>query len=137
MAQEALSVIALRLLPGQDLKQELAALCGRERLAAACVLTCVGSLNIAHLRYAGKSAGDVLEMPLEILALVGTLGRGGPHLHLTVADESGQTWGGHLLEGCLVRTTAELVLGVLPGLVFDRAPDPETGYSELVIRRAP
>ncbi|MBB6051397.1 PPC domain-containing DNA-binding protein [Armatimonas rosea] len=137
MAQEACTVVALRLTPGQDLKQALVALSQREGIGAACVLTCVGSLSTANLRYAGKSEGATLERPLEILSLVGTLGRGGVHLHLTVADEQGQTLGGHLLDGCLVRTTAELVLGVLPGVIFDREPDPETGYLELVVRSEP
>ena len=137
MAQETLTVVALRLTPGQDLKQELAAWVQREHVDAACVLTCVGSLSVANLRYAGKPEGVALERPLEILGLVGTLGRGGLHLHLTVGDEEGQTLGGHLLDGCIVRTTAELVLGILPGLAFDREPDPETGFSELVVRYEP
>jgi uncharacterized protein len=114
MAPEALQVIALRLAPRQDLKKELADLVKREKITAACVLTCVGSLSIANLRYAGKPEGSISARPLEILSLVGTLGRGGLHLHLTVGDEHGQTLGGHLLDGCLVRTTAEIVLGVLP-----------------------
>lgn len=137
MAQEALTVAALRLVPGQDLKRALVAWVEREQIAAACVLTCVGSLSVAHLRYAAESEGARTEAPLEILGLVGTLGRGGVHLHLTVADAQGQTLGGHLLDGNLVRTTAELVLGVLPGLAFDREPDPQTGYSELVVRHEP
>lgn len=137
MAQEALTVAALRLAPGQDLKQELAAWVAREQVDAACVLTCVGSLSVANLRYAGKSEGARIEVPLEILSLVGTLGRGGLHLHLTVANDYGGTLGGHLLDGCIIRTTAELVLGILPGLAFDREPDPATGFLELVVRHEP
>ena len=137
MAQEALEVAALRLMPGEDLKQALVAWVEREEVGAACVLTCVGSLSAAHLRYAGQAEGTRISAPLEILSLVGTLGRGGLHVHLSVADPHGQTRGGHVLDGCLVRTTAELVLGVLPSLVFDREPDPQTGYAELVVRREP
>ena len=41
--------------------------------------------------------------------------------------------GGHLVEGCLVHTTAELVVGEAVGLVFSRPLDPATGYGELSI----
>jgi uncharacterized protein len=65
------------------------------------------------------------------VALSGTLSTDGPHLHLAVARADGTVAGGHLLPGSTVRTTAEIVLGLLPGLAFDRPPDPETGYNEL------
>jgi hypothetical protein len=46
--------------------------------------------------------------------------------------------GGHLCSGSLVRTTAELVIGLLPEWRFWRALDPATGYAELRITpRAP
>ena len=41
--------------------------------------------------------------------------------------------GGHLCAGSLVRTTAELVIGLLPEWQFRRAFDPATGYAELRI----
>ncbi len=41
--------------------------------------------------------------------------------------------GGHLCAGSLVRTTAELVIGLLPEFQFRRELDPATGYAELRI----
>jgi uncharacterized protein len=41
--------------------------------------------------------------------------------------------GGHLCPGSLMRTTAELVLGLLPEWRFSRELDPATGYAELRI----
>jgi predicted DNA-binding protein with PD1-like motif len=41
--------------------------------------------------------------------------------------------GGHLGPGSLVRTTAELVIGLLPEWRFQRELDPATGYAELRI----
>jgi predicted DNA-binding protein with PD1-like motif len=41
--------------------------------------------------------------------------------------------GGHLCAGSLVRTTAELVIGLLPEWRFHRELDPATGYPELQI----
>ena len=44
--------------------------------------------------------------------------------------------GGHLCAGSLVRTTAELVIGLLPEWRFRRELDPVTGYAELRISSA-
>jgi hypothetical protein len=44
--------------------------------------------------------------------------------------------GGHLCAGSLVRTTAELLIALLPEWRFSRRIDPATGYAELVIRQA-
>ena len=41
--------------------------------------------------------------------------------------------GGHLLDGCIVQTTAEIVLAILPEVSFSRRHDTATGYAELVI----
>ena len=46
-------------------------------------------------------------------------------------------FGGHLLPGSAVYTTAEIVLLILSDLAFDRAPCPRSGYDELVVTRAP
>lgn len=125
----------LRLRPGDDLRLALERATRERELAAGCILGCVGSLACARLRLAGGE--DELERPgpFEILSLVGTLTPDGPHLHVSLADGAGHVFGGHLLEGCVVHTTAELVLGELEGLVFARELDPTTGWRELVIRK--
>jgi uncharacterized protein len=126
--------LATRLRPGQDLKRELLALTAREGVSAGWVLTCVGSLSRATMRLAGGAELADIEGDLEIVALVGTLSPDGNHLHLAVADARGATYGGHLAEGCLVRTTAELVIAADDRLEFGREHDPDTGYDELVVR---
>ena len=126
--------IAIRLRPGADLKRELVALAARERVQASLVLTCVGSLSQARLRLAGGTEHATWQGPFEIVALTGTLSQDGGHLHLAVADQQGRSLGGHLAEGCAVRTTAEVVLGADDRLVFAREHDSATGYEELVVR---
>jgi predicted DNA-binding protein with PD1-like motif len=126
--------IALRLRPGADLKAELLALAAREGVRAGWVLTCVGSLSQARLRLAGGTERATWQSPFEIVALTGTLSQDGSHLHLAVADDQGRTVGGHLVEGCTVRTTAEVVVAADDRLVFAREHDPATGYDELVVR---
>ena len=77
-----------------------------------------------------------MEGHFEIVSLTGTTGSDGVHLHMAVSDEKGVTTGGHLVEGCLVFTTVELVVGEATGLVFHRETDPRTTFKELSIQRA-
>jgi predicted DNA-binding protein with PD1-like motif len=100
-------------------------------ILAGIILTCVGSLRVAALRMANQPATTLLEGKFEIVSLVGTLGPDGPHLHISISDSTGRTLGGHLQEGSLIYTTAEVVLGDLEELVFKRPIDPQTTYDEL------
>lgn len=100
-------------------------------IEAAAVVSAVGSLSRAHLRRAGRTSGTATNEDLEVLSLSGTLGMGGMHIHLGVADGEGRVTGGHLLDGCLVRTTLELVIMELTGVRLIRTLDPGTGHSEL------
>jgi predicted DNA-binding protein with PD1-like motif len=70
---------------------------------------------------------------LELIALSGTLSRYGMHLHGAVADAEGRVYGGHIMAGCVIRTTAEIAIAPLPHLRLRREPDPATGYLELVV----
>jgi predicted DNA-binding protein with PD1-like motif len=129
--------LAVRLRPGEDLKEALAALVAGERIQAGYILTCVGSLGRLALRLAGARRRYEAEGSFEIVSLVGTLGQGDMHVHLSASDAEGRTLGGHLINGCVVRTTAELVVAVDERYVFDREPDPGTGFAELVVRERP
>ena len=125
---------AFRLTPGQDLKVELTRFLEESQMKACAVVTCVGSLTQAQLRFANEPSGSSIEGPLEIITLAGCGGNGTWHLHLSVADAKGNMSGGHLLDGCIVRTTAEIVLVELTDLEFKRVDDPQTGYKELKVR---
>lgn len=125
--------IALRLSPGQDLLAELQRAVDAYELSAAGVVTCVGSLTQVELRYANQEQPTRLEGHFEIVSLVGTLEPGGAHLHLALSDGTGRTYGGHLLPGSSVYTTAEIVLVALDELRFVRKPDRQTTYHELVV----
>jgi predicted DNA-binding protein with PD1-like motif len=132
-------MLAFRLAPGADLKRELASLVAEDGLEAGFVATCVGSLSKARLRLP-SAAGEpdaflVLDEPAEIVSLTGTLSPEGPHLHIALARRDGLCVGGHVVDGCIVHTTAELVVGELTELTFRREPDPETGYRELTVGR--
>lgn len=128
-----ITAIALRLLPGQDLKHELDRYVQQHQIQAACILTCVGSLTQAVLRFAGQADGILHQGRFEIVSLVGTLSVEGLHLHMAIADSTGRTLGGHVMTGCTIYTTAEVVLGSLPDYRFVRKLDQTTGYRELTI----
>ncbi|WP_332368154.1 PPC domain-containing DNA-binding protein [Spirosoma telluris] len=126
---------SFRLRPGQDLKKELDAFVRQERIGAGALLTCVGSLTDVSLRLANQEEPSMWHGHFEIVSLVGTLSTNGSHVHLSVSDSTGQTLGGHLMEGCTVYTTAELVVGVMTDITYAREVDPAFGYRELVVRK--
>jgi predicted DNA-binding protein with PD1-like motif len=130
-------VLALRLKPGQDLRNELEAFVKEKRIRAGFLITAVGSLRQASIRFADQSTATNLDGKFEIVSLVGTLGQDGVHLHVSLSDSSGKTIGGHLVNGCLIYTTGEIVIGDAAGLTFSREKDADTGYQELRIRRTP
>jgi predicted DNA-binding protein with PD1-like motif len=133
-----MKVHVLRLVPGDDLRATLESafteLSRTHGIAAACIVSAVGSLSQANLRYADKSRGNEVNGPLELLMLSGTLSADGAHLHASVADAQGTVKGGHLMPGCIVRTTAEVVIALLPGWEFRRELDVATGNAELTAR---
>jgi predicted DNA-binding protein with PD1-like motif len=51
-------------------------------------------------------------------------------------DGNGKTIGGHLSEGSLVYTTAEIVVADIAGVAFTREVDPATKFKELVVRES-
>lgn len=136
-ASGRLKTYALRLRPGQDLRRELEKFAKEQKLEAGLVLTAVGSLTKASLRLADQSEATQFEGKFEIVSLVGTLSPDGPHLHISLSDKTGRTIGGHLVEGCIIYTTVELVIGEIEGVRFTREQDAQSGYKELrVTRRA-
>ena len=124
---------ALRLSPGDDLKASLAEYCKQRQIAAATIVSCVGSLSKLHLRLASATKFLQRSALFEIVSLVGTLSPDGVHLHLSAADDSGAVWGGHLMEGNIVHTTAEIIIMELMDYQFQRVFDAATGYKELLI----
>ena len=124
----------VRLRPGDDLRRELETITRRHQIRAGAIVTAVGSLERATVRLADDKEGTEFPGKLEIVSLTGTLGPDGVHLHLSASDREGRTVGGHLLEGCPIYTTAEIVMVELQDLTFARELDPQTGYHELVVK---
>ncbi|MBG2875631.1 DNA-binding protein [Proteus alimentorum] len=124
---------AVRLLPGEDVIAVLRQFIQQNNLKSAFIAGCVGSLTDVVLRFAGREENRYLTGKFEIVSLIGTLDAQGEHLHLAVSDENGLMCGGHMMPGCTVRTTLELVIGELEQVTFSRQPCEHSGYEELVI----
>ncbi len=128
----------VRLTPGQDLRAALEVAVLAQNCRAAFVLSGIGSLSTAGIRLAGAAQPTRLTESMEILTLSGTVAAGGDktgsHMHMAISTATGQVLGGHVASGCIVLTTAEVLLALLPDWQFTREPDSLTGYDELVIR---
>jgi predicted DNA-binding protein with PD1-like motif len=133
--EDKITVHAIRLKPGMDLKQALQDFINLHNILAGCIMGCVGSLTRYHLRFANRETGSIQDGFFEITSLTGTVSVHGSHLHITVSDNSGSLIGGHLLDGCIIYTTVELIIGEIKDLVFDRVTDENTGWKELAISK--
>lgn len=121
----------LRLVPGQDLKSFLSQWAKENDISAGFICSAVGSLNQAHLRLANAKTSSKKQGPFEIVSLSGSISRAGLHIHIGLADQDGLFFGGHLLEGCPIFTTCEVLIFEFPIVQMARLPDPTTGYLEL------
>lgn len=128
-----MKVFALRLKPNQDLRQSLKIFAQEQNIKAGFILTAIGSLKQANIRFADREISTVLNDKFEILSLNGTLANTGVHLHMAIADRAGKTIGGHLDNGCIIYTTAEIVIGASEEFSFIRTVDQQTGYKELEV----
>ncbi len=130
-----MKIFALRLKPGQDLKRELENFVKLNQIKAGFIITCVGNLEKATLRMANENILKNFEEDYEIVSVVGTLSPEGIHLHMSLSDKEGNVIGGHLKEGCVIRTTVEIVIGEAENLTFSRTFDEKTGFKELKIKK--
>jgi uncharacterized protein len=128
-----MKTFALRLKSDRDLKQGLKDFVNANNIQAGFILTAVGSLKQAKIRFADRSESSLFQEKFEIVSLVGTLSVKGIHLHISLANRDGIAIGGHLNDGCLIYTTAEIVIGENEKIVFTREIDKETGFKELKI----
>ena len=125
---------AIRLKPGDDLKNSIQTFASENNINAGWIITCVGSLRRCSLRFANQQLPHIDEGFFEIVALSGTVSTAGCHLHTALSDNAGSVKGGHLLEGCIIYTTAEIIIGATSELVFTRENDGTTEWKELQIQ---
>jgi uncharacterized protein len=124
----------VRLRPGDDLLGSVRAYVNQNHIQAAVLLSSVGSLTQASIRYANQPEAHIHTGHFEIVSITGTVEEGGEHIHLSIATGQGNMIGGHLMTGCKIYTTSEVTLAELQGIRFTRETDKEgSGWDELKI----
>ena len=124
-----------RLTPGQDLCDSIESFVLQNRVEAGCILSGVGSLTHAVLRLANREFYNEYEGYYEIVSITGTVSIHGSHLHVSISNGDGVTIGGHLVSGCKIYTTAEIVIAAFSDVVYKREFAEDSGYDELTVHK--
>jgi len=133
-----MKIYTFRLKPGQDLFDSIEAFVADKKIEAGCVLSAVGSLTHATLRLANREHYNDYEGHFEIVSMTGTVAMSGSHIHISISDGDGEMIGGHLVSGCKIYTTAEIVLAAFDNVTYARELlENDSGYEELVVREKP
>lgn len=134
MENNQVAVYAFRLKPGDDLKAGIEQVVKERQIRAGWVATCAGSLTDYTIRFANQPEGSSGQGHFEIVSLSGTVSVAGSHLHISISDSTGRTIGGHLMPGCKVYTTAEIVILATDQYEFTREKDGTTPWEELQVK---
>lgn len=118
---------------GGDLLEEIASLCENEEIRLGRIEG-IGAVAKARLGFYDQDLRKYLyhsfDKPLEIASLTGNIsmreGKPFPHVHVTLSDEEGNAFGGHLAPGTIV-FACEVVIQVFESPDFVREHDEETG----------
>lgn len=108
--------IVLRMDEGEEIIQTITEVCRKERIASATVQG-IGFTQLARLRVYNYKEGifvfKEITGSMEMTSLLGNVVVSGEdvftHLHITLADESMNIRGGHLI-ACSISMTAEIVI---------------------------
>lgn len=129
--------LTFRLRPGQLLKEEIEKMVIDQDIKAGVLLSIVGGLENAVLRMAGSEPDNQIVKEwnevFEIVSGTGTVSIQGCHIHVSLSDQKGTVIGGHLSNGCRVKYTAEIVIGIFEDISYKRIIDKKTGFRELEI----
>jgi len=126
--------LMVRLKHDADLVQSITELAGSKAIEAGS-FTAIGALKRARLAYYDQRNHEYREIridsPHEMASCTGNIslkdGKPFAHIHVVLADETGNTKAGHLLEGIVF--AAEVHLCPLKGPKLERKHDEATGLS--------
>ena len=118
---------------GGDLLEEITNICRKVNIQLGRV-EALGAVQKARLAFYNQQAQEYqffsINQSLEITKLIGniSLKDGDPfvHAHITLADKTGKTYGGHLASGTVV-FACEFILEAFEGPILERKFDKVTG----------
>lgn len=124
-------VIFARLFEDEDLLEAITQ-AAREGRVKAGFFVLIGTLKKAKMGFFHEGRYQPIEMtePLEIVSCVGNISvrENEPfaHAHISVSNRKGEIFGGHLLPGCVIAATGELVLVEAEDVELKRKLDEKT-----------
>ena len=129
-------VIVARLEPGEDIIKSIEGIVAENKLLSG-HLSLIGVVSKVHLGYFvlhEKVYKDfTIDEDLEIVSCIGNISRLNDgyvvHAHVVASDVNGKCYAGHLMEGCEVSGTIEIVITEFPEM--RRARDEATGLNLL------
>jgi predicted DNA-binding protein with PD1-like motif len=129
------AIIMGRLAFGCDLLEGLTDVCIERNIVLGRV-SAIGAVQSARIGFYNQKSREyrfmTFDRAMEIAALTGNISlrdeKPFVHAHMTLSDEAGQTYGGHLAPGTVV-FACEYVIDVFEGPRFERKFDEETGLA--------
>ncbi len=141
LTTKAKRVIFARMEPGEDILRTIEAISSEHGVRAG-QLTLIGAVSMASLGFFDRGNMEyktfTVEEDLEVVSCMGNIAsthEGGliVHAHMVVANQDGRCYGGHLMPGCEVSVTIELIITEMDEDVR-RARDEATGLNLLDIK---
>ena len=124
-------VVFARLHENEDLLEIIASASKQAKISAG-FFTLIGTLKKTKIGFYRDGNYEPIEIagPLEIVSCIGNISPKEKvlivHAHIVVSDEKGQAFGGHVLPGCLISVTGELMLVEAMGMKMERRFDGKT-----------
>ncbi|MHA1949880.1 MAG: PPC domain-containing DNA-binding protein [Candidatus Thorarchaeota archaeon] len=136
---EAKRVIFSRMYPGEDVLETIEAVATEYGVNSGHI-TLIGAVSGVKLGYFHLRANEyrdfTIDEDVEVVSCMGNIstlnGKPMVHAHIIVSDEKGKCYGGHLMRGCKVSVTIELVITETE-IDLARARDETTGLNLLNI----
>jgi hypothetical protein len=119
---QAQGVVIVSLGSGDLLLESIRSVARAASLHTGVLMTGIGSLSAGRIHTVGTNELPPKEVfldlpgPLEVVSFSGIIANYEPHLHISLMDQAGKCYGGHLEEGCSILTLSEISILRLPDL---------------------
>jgi hypothetical protein len=121
-------IVFARLSEDEDLLEAITLRAKRAQITTGFFIL-IGALKQAKLGFYREQEYKPIEIsePMEVASCMGNISVKDEelvvHAHISVSNEKGEAFGGHLLSGCIVSVNAELVLVEAADLILQRVLD--------------
>ncbi|WP_349687746.1 PPC domain-containing DNA-binding protein [Acidaminococcus sp. DS4831] len=131
-------VVAARLSPGEDILKGIERICSETNINNGLIMSGMGSLSkvafYTPVKLPDKRAGYgysnpiLMDGPIELLNMTGMIchdikGNCLFHIHFTISNQNGKAFGGHVIEGCKVLLTTDIVIAEINTIEMERKFD--------------